>query len=65
MVENRKENHYVKIYKLVLQFEHTSILNGKPVELLQNGCDMSILSMICNNTSKGILNILQLVLIET
>ena len=55
MVENRKENHYVKIYKLVLQ----------PVELLQNGCNMSILSMICNNPSKGILNTLQFVLIET
>ena len=63
MVENR-ENHCVEIYKLVLQF-CTSILNGQPVELLQNGCDMSILSMICNNTTKGILNTLQFVLIET
>ena len=35
------------------------------MELLQNGCNMSILSMICNNTSKGILNTLQFVLIET
>ena len=28
-------------------------------------CNMSILSMMCNNTSKGILNSLQFVLIET
>ena len=65
MVENRKENHYVKIHKLVLQLVHTAILNRQPVELLQNGCNMSILSMVCNNTSKGILNTLQLLLIET
>ena len=43
---------------------NTSILNGQPV-VLQNGCNMCILSMICNNMSKGILNTLQFVLIET
>ena len=34
-------------------------------KLFKNGCNMSILSMICNNTSKGILNTLQFALIET
>ena len=47
-----------------MAFEHTSILHGQPVELLQNGCNMSILSMICNNMSKDILNTLQFVQIE-
>ena len=46
-------------------FENTTILNRQPVEFLWNGCNMSILSMICNNTSKGVLNTLQFVLIET
>ena len=35
------------------------------MELLQDGCNMSIPSMICDSTSKGILNTLQFVLIET
>ena len=56
------------MYKFVNQccsFEHTAVLNRQPVELLQDGCNMSILSMICDNTSMGILNTLQFVLIET
>ena len=55
----------LKFINKCCSFEHTSILNGQPVELLQNGCNMSILSMIYNNINKGILNTLQFVLIET
>ena len=35
------------------------------MEFVKNGCNMRILSMICNGTSKDILNTLQLAQIET
>ena len=41
------------------------VIYTQPVELLNNGCDMIILCMICDNTCKGIQNTLQLVLTET
>ena len=35
------------------------------MELLKGGCNMSIISRICDNTCKSIMNVLQLVLTET
>ena len=41
-------------------FEHAVVINRQPVEMLEDGCNMSILSMICNTMCKSILNDLQL-----
>ena len=33
-------------------FEHTLVLNRQPMELLYDGCNMSILLMICDNQAR-------------
>ena len=44
--------------------EHAAGSNREPVELLEDGCDMSIVSVIFENTYKSILNKLQLVCVD-
>ena len=46
-------------------FEQAAVIYRLLVELLKDGYSMIILSMICDNMCKSILNTLQLVLIET
>ena len=46
-----------KFVNQCLQFEHEAVIDRQPMESLLDGCDMSILSMISDNTC--ILNTLQ------
>ena len=41
-------------------FEHATVIDRQPVESLEDGCNMRILSMIYDNICKNILNTLQL-----
>ena len=37
-------------------FEHAAVINRQPVKSLKVGCNMGILSMICDKMCKSILN---------
>ena len=43
-------------------FEHAWVINGQPVELLEDECSMTIL---CDNPCKSIPDVLQLMSVET